>query len=252
MDFNLQDAGDLTSFQLYQQKWITKGHGFESSIYPIRTQTRWARCAAYAQSKKYTAASRALVRATDTKHRVRGSDNDQTRPWLYTCVGIIEILLGLQHLVGWNPYSVWDFPDPPADIPDLQPSSSKRKAEAGSVGEFIHNHRSKKWQVWCSEWIQLFASILSSLLKSRFFVRNQELATTVQDSPIRLLTSARVVTGNVWGNCRRKSWKKDIGSDWTAMLKSTILGTTRELLKFWRVKLVVFNPSMTHTHRWLG
>ena len=34
--------------------------------------------------------------------------------------------------------------DPPADSPDIQPSSGKRKAEAGSVGDFIHNRRSKK------------------------------------------------------------------------------------------------------------
>ena len=59
--------------------------------------------------------------------------------------------------------------DPPADTPDVQPSSSKHKAEAGSVGDVIHNRRAKKWLIRCSEWIQLLASILSSLLRSLFF-----------------------------------------------------------------------------------
>jgi len=40
--------------------------------------------------------------------------------------------------------AVRDSHDSPADTPDIQPSSSKRKAEAGSVGNFIHNRRSKK------------------------------------------------------------------------------------------------------------
>jgi len=40
--------------------------------------------------------------------------------------------------------AVRERPDPPADSPDIQPSSSKRKAEAGSIGDFIHNRRSKK------------------------------------------------------------------------------------------------------------
>ena len=65
--------------------------------------------------------------------------------------------------------AVRDSHDPPADTPDVQPSSSKRKAEAGSVGNFIHNRRSKKCLIRCSEWIQLLASILSSLFRSLFY-----------------------------------------------------------------------------------
>ena len=33
---------------------------------------------------------------------------------------------------------------PPSDTPDVQPSSNKRKADAGSVGSFIQNRRSRK------------------------------------------------------------------------------------------------------------
>ena len=38
--------------------------------------------------------------------------------------------------------AVRDSRDSPADTPDVQPSSSKRKAETGTVGNFIHNRRS--------------------------------------------------------------------------------------------------------------
>ena len=40
--------------------------------------------------------------------------------------------------------AVGDSHETPADTPDVQPSSSKRKAEAGSLGNFIHNRWSKK------------------------------------------------------------------------------------------------------------
>ncbi len=99
MDFNLQDAGDLTRSQLYQHKCITKAaSGHCHSPVPdvlYRWPVRAPEMPLYISSTvrmQHISLNASVYVLDKCLIRIRG-------PWLFTFVGIIENLLGLQHLV---------------------------------------------------------------------------------------------------------------------------------------------------------